>query len=628
MPSGNARGFRAPKDYDPRRAQRSGGKPNRGGAGRSDDRDQSSRGFRDRRDDRGGYSSDRGARGRDRSDSRGGDRYESRGRSERSYSDRDRSGGERFDRGNRFGDRPDRGSGDRPYAKKNRRDDRADRFNDGGRGERSERRGGRDDRPRGERPERRQNSRPERRDYDERPAKSASKGASEDDLIFDRFESQATESSKPTAETWAELGLDHKLCQAIIEMGAPTPFPIQAATVPDLLEGHDVLGRGRTGSGKTLAFAAPLVQRLSAEETTQGGRNRTPRALIVAPTRELAAQIERTVQPLARTMGLFTTLILGGVPQYKQTNQLERGVDIVIGTPGRIEDLANQGHLRLEDVSTVVLDEADQMCDMGFYEPMRRLLRLTKSSGQRILFSATLDKQAQALVDEFLRNPRSHEVVDAEESHADIEHRVLVVNAGAKMDVLTRLVRDGGRVIVFTRTRAAADRVARSLVESGVPSVALHGDIPQNRRERHLAKFAGRHVNTLVATDVAARGIHVDDVDLVIQADMPDEHKTYLHRSGRTGRAGALGTVVTLIPDARKRRFGSLLNHAGIRVGMDHIGVGDDELFETFVCEIPRPLIPEPERSDRGRGGRGGGGYKGRRRPSYSDGGRPRGKRW
>jgi len=370
-------------------------------------------------------------------------------------------------------------------------------------------------------------------------------------------------------------------------MGAASPFPIQAATIPDVLAGKDVLGRGRTGSGKTIAFGAPAVERLlqlHREKNPEGGRGRsmgrTPRALILAPTRELAQQIDRTVQPIARAVGLFTVTIVGGVPQYKQVAGLDRGVDIVIGTPGRIEDLVEQGRLDLSDVTISVLDEADHMCDLGFLEPVQRILRNTADGGQKLLFSATLDKGVATLVEEFLVDPTVHEVAGEDQASSTIEHRVLMLDQRDKQRVLLELAAGDGKKLVFARTRAFAEQLAEMLEDEGVPAVSLHGDLTQGRRQRALERLTSGRVSVLVATDVAARGIHVDDITLVIQADAPDEYKTYLHRAGRTGRAGKEGTVVTLVPFNRRRRTEDLLSRAEIDAEWTEVKPGDALIAE------------------------------------------------
>ncbi|MBG6214376.1 DEAD/DEAH box helicase [Cryobacterium sp. CAN_C2] len=386
-----------------------------------------------------------------------------------------------------------------------------------------------------------------------------------EDVVLERLEAIATTASDVVGVTFGDLGLGENIVRELAALGAPSPFPIQAATIPDVLAGRDVLGRGKTGSGKTIAFGAPLVEKLMENNGAKDRKMaRKPRALILAPTRELALQIDRTVQPIARSVGLFTTQIYGGVPQYRQVSALQRGVDIIIGTAGRIEDLIEQGRLDLSEVVVTVLDEADYMCDLGFLEPVQRILRQTKAGGQKLLFSATLDKGVASLVREFLTNPAVHEVAGEDQASSTIDHRVLVIEHRDKGRIIEELVNREGKTLIFSRTRAYAEQLADQLEDAGVKATSLHGDLNQARRTRNLQMLTSGRVNVLVATDVAARGIHVDDIDLVIQADAPDEYKTYLHRAGRTGRAGKTGTVVTLIPKQRKRRMDELLDRAEI----------------------------------------------------------------
>ena len=402
-----------------------------------------------------------------------------------------------------------------------------------------------------------------------------------DDVVLERLEAAVITATDVEGVTFADLGIGANIVRQLATMGAEAPFAIQAATIPDVLKGKDVLGRGKTGSGKTIAFAAPLVERLMENE---GGKNRQvgrkPRALILAPTRELAQQIDRTVQPIARSVGLFTTTIVGGVPQYKQVSALQRGVDIVIATPGRVEDLVEQGRLDLSNVFVTVLDEADHMCDLGFLEPVQRILRETKDGGQKLLFSATLDKGVATLVNEFLVKPAVHEVAGEDQASSTIDHRVLLIEQRDKRAIIEQLAAGAGKTLIFTRTRAFAEEMSDFLEDAGIPATSLHGDLNQPRRTRNLQLLTSGRVNVLVATDVAARGIHVDDISLVIQADAPEEYKTYLHRSGRTGRAGKQGTVVTLINKNRRRKMDELLGRAEIDAKMDFVVPGDAMLDE------------------------------------------------
>jgi superfamily II DNA/RNA helicase len=434
-----------------------------------------------------------------------------------------------------------------------------------------------------ERPARRDfNDRPERterRDSDFYPNREHKAFTPGDDVVLERLEADAIQAKDVEGVTFADLGLGGNIVRELAALGAEAPFPIQAATIPDVLAGRDVLGRGKTGSGKTIAFGAPLVERLM---ENNGGKNRQmgrkPRALILAPTRELALQIDRTVQPIARSVGLFTTQIYGGVPQYRQVSALQRGVDIIVGTPGRIEDLIEQGKLDLSEIAITVLDEADHMCDLGFLEPVQRILDQTKDGGQRLLFSATLDKGVATLVKEYLNNPSVHEVAGEDQASSTIDHRVLLIEQRDKRRIIEELASGDGKTLVFTRTRAFAEELSDLLEDAGIPSTSLHGDLNQSRRTRNLQLLTSGRVKVLVATDVAARGIHVDDITLVIQADAPEEYKTYLHRAGRTGRAGKKGTVVTLIPKARRRRMDDLLDRAEITASVDFAAPGDSLL--------------------------------------------------
>ena len=447
-------------------------------------------------------------------------------------------------------------------------------------------------------PRRSNDDRPPRRDFgNDRPTRSddgdskfypkrSENGAKPsfaggDDVVLERLEAIATTASDVVGVTFGDLGLGENIVRELAALGAPSPFPIQAATIPDVLAGRDVLGRGKTGSGKTIAFGAPLVEKLMENNGAKDRKMaRKPRALILAPTRELALQIDRTIQPIARSVGLFTTQIYGGVPQYRQVSALQRGVDIIIGTAGRIEDLIDQGRLDLSEVVVTVLDEADYMCDLGFLEPVQRILRQTKAGGQKLLFSATLDKGVASLVKEFLTNPAVHEVAGEDQSSSTIDHRVLVIEHRDKGRIIEELVNRDGKTLIFSRTRAYAEQLADQLEDAGVKATSLHGDLNQARRTRNLQMLTSGRVNVLVATDVAARGIHVDDIDLVIQADAPDEYKTYLHRAGRTGRAGKTGTVVTLIPKQRKRRMDELLDRAEIDASYTSATPGDAAVRE------------------------------------------------
>ncbi|MGY3263694.1 DEAD/DEAH box helicase [Frigoribacterium sp. 2355] len=503
-------------------------------------------------------------------------------RAPRSYDRNDRPA--RDDRAQRsYGDRPERGGrasgGVDRDARPARSFDRSDRSDRPARDDRAPRSFDRTDRP----------ARVGDRSSDFYPKRDAATHYSpEDDVKLEKLKAEVVTAADVEGVSFGDLGLGDNIERQLASMGAAAPFAIQAATIPDVLAGRDVLGRGRTGSGKTIAFGAPLVEKLMENNGAKNRKmGRKPRALILAPTRELAMQIDRTVQPIARSVGLFTTQVYGGVPQQRQVGALNRGVDIVIGTPGRIEDLIDQGRLDLSEVVVTVLDEADHMCDLGFLEPVQRIIRETATvrpdgaRAQKLLFSATLDKGVAKLVDEFLVDPAVHEVAGEDQASATIDHRVLLIEQRDKTAVIEQLASGGGKTLVFARTRAFAEQLADQLEDAGIRSTSLHGDLNQARRTRNLQLLTSGKVNVLVATDVAARGIHVDDIELVVQADMPDEYKTYMHRSGRTGRAGKEGTVVTLITRQRRRRMEELLDRAEIDAEMIEARSGDrliDEL--------------------------------------------------
>ncbi|MEV4638792.1 DEAD/DEAH box helicase [Actinoplanes sp. NPDC049548] len=363
--------------------------------------------------------------------------------------------------------------------------------------------------------------------------------------------------------SFTDLGLPAELTTVLADLGITTPFPIQAATLPDSLAGRDVLGRGRTGSGKTYAFVLPVVARLARSRTPR--RPGRPRALILAPTRELASQIDATLAPLATAMGLRTLTVFGGVGPNPQIKGLKAGVDVLVACPGRLADHLQSGHASLDAVEITVLDEADHMADLGFLPVVRRLMDATPRDGQRMLFSATLDGGVDVLVKRFMSKPVTHHVDAAAEAPVEMAHHVLHVRHDDRFPVLVDLVAAPGRTVVFTRTKRRAKTLTRQLVAAGVPAVELHGNLAQNARNRNLSAFSDGSAQTLVATDIAARGIHVDDVALVIHADPPVEHKAYLHRSGRTARAGAQGTVITLMTDDQQGDVRDLTRKAGIK---------------------------------------------------------------
>ena len=349
-------------------------------------------------------------------------------------------------------------------------------------------------------------------------------------------------------DTFGELGVPAPLVAALARTGVTSPFPIQCATLPDSLAGRDVLGRGKTGSGKTIAFALPLVAALAASgRRPQQGR---PRSLVLVPTRELANQVAEAIAPLAAAMSLKLTTVFGGVGQSPQVAALRSGVDIVVACPGRLEDLIQQRHCRLDAIEVTVLDEADHMADLGFLPAVRRLLDATPQGTQRLLFSATLDKGIDVLVARFLREPVIHSVDPEVAPVSTMTHHVFAVSLADKPAVVRALASGVDRSLLFTRTKHGAKKIAKQLTASGIPAVELHGNLSQNARERNLEAFSAGTTRVLVATDIAARGIHVDDIALVVHVDPPAEHKAYLHRSGRTARAGSEGVVVTVMtPD-------------------------------------------------------------------------------
>jgi len=352
------------------------------------------------------------------------------------------------------------------------------------------------------------------------------------------------------------------LVSVLAGLGITVPTPIQAATLPDSIAGRDVLGRGRTGSGKTYAFLLPMITGLLEERRPAASRQ--PHGLILAPTRELAAQIEDSLRPLEKAAGLTSRTVFGGVGQGPQAKAITAGVDIVIACPGRLLDLMGQRIVDLSDVDITVIDEADQMADMGFLPMVRRILDATPNDGQRMLFSATLDHGIDVLTRRYLHDPVTHEADSETAPPAEMEHYVLRIDRSDRADVIADLAAAPGRTILFTRTKHGARHLARQLVSRGVPAVELHGNLSQGARTRNLAAFESGRVETLVATDIAARGIHVDDVRLVVHADPPVEHKAYLHRSGRTARAGHAGTVVTLVTPEQRAEVRQLMRKAAV----------------------------------------------------------------
>ncbi|MBT1171856.1 DEAD/DEAH box helicase [Bifidobacterium sp. MA2] len=411
--------------------------------------------------------------------------------------------------------------------------------------------------------------------------------------------------------TFAELGVPGPLLRVLDADGKREAFPIQADTLPDSLAGRDILGRGRTGSGKTLAFCIPTAARLNEAAWEPGmpmaeyrrnvkhvRRERLaereagdflphPRGLILAPTRELANQINDVMRPLAQMAGMTTTTVYGGVKQNRQVRDLMAGADVVVACPGRLEDLLNQRLLTLSDVEVVVLDEADEMADMGFLPQVRRLLERIPGDAQHMLFSATLDHGVDELVREFLHDPKTHSVDDVNAEPDLMTQHVFEVEKADKFEVVRQLASGVGRRILFTRTKFQAKKLAKSLTNSGVPAAQLHGNLNQNQRDRNLAAFEEGDVNVLVATDVAARGIDVSGVELVVQVDPPADPKSFTHRSGRTARAGRAGDVVTIVLPYERREASRLLKAAGITVKPVKVTHASDEVRELMGEKAP-----------------------------------------
>ncbi|MFI9080144.1 DEAD/DEAH box helicase [Streptomyces sioyaensis] len=390
----------------------------------------------------------------------------------------------------------------------------------------------------------------------------------------------ADEAPETDTVTFAALGLPEGVVRKLAQNGVTTPFPIQAATIPDALAGKDILGRGRTGSGKTLSFGLPTLAQLAGGHTEK----KKPRAVILTPTRELAMQVADALQPYGDVLGLKMKVVCGGTSMGNQIYALERGVDVLVATPGRLRDIINRGACSLENVQVAVLDEADQMSDLGFLPEVTELLDQVPQGGQRMLFSATMENEIGTLVKRYLTNPVSHEVDSAQGNVTTMTHHVLVVKPKDKAPVTAAIAARKGRTIIFVRTQLGADRIAEQLVESGVKADALHGGMTQGARTRVLADFKDGYVNALVATDVAARGIHVDGIDLVLNVDPAGDHKDYLHRSGRTARAGQSGTVVSLSLPHQRRQIFRLMEDAGVDASR-HI-VGGSGAFDEDVARI------------------------------------------
>jgi len=421
--------------------------------------------------------------------------------------------------------------------------------------------------------------------------------------------------------SFKDLGVNAALIKALIAAGIEKPFPIQKATLPDAIAGKDILGRGQTGSGKTLAFGLALMTQLAGRTA----KPMQPLALILSPTRELAMQISDVIAPLSRTVNLNSQVVAGGLSYSKQIQALKRGVPIVVATPGRLKDLIQKKHIKLDDISITVLDEADQMADMGFLPDVKRILDLTKPGGQRMLFSATLDRDVDSLVKKYLKNPMTHSLANEKSTAGNMSHHVLILEQAHKDLITAQIAARKGKSIFFVRTKHGADKLTKKMNEVGVAVGALHGGKTQAQRSRVLEAFKSGKTNALVATDVAARGIHVDDVSLVVHVDAPENHKDYLHRAGRTARAGAVGTVVTLATHKQRKGVHGLTARAGVKLSESTVRPLDANLIRITGAAEPSgiPIVlagatrgEESGKSDRYRGSRSrGGGKKKKSRP-------------
>ncbi|MEU3167402.1 DEAD/DEAH box helicase [Streptosporangium sp. NPDC006930] len=414
------------------------------------------------------------------------------------------------------------------------------------------------------------------------------------------------------------LGLPKPLVTGLSRAGIDSPFPIQRATIPDILAGHDVLGRGQTGSGKTLAFGLPMMSRIAGAKARPGH----PLAVVLVPTRELAMQVTDALEPLGRGLSLRMKTVVGGMSMGRQIEALRRGVEVIVATPGRLTDLMQQGECMLDEVQVTILDEADHMCDLGFFPVVSAILQQTPADSQRLLFSATLDGDVDKLVRRFLTNPVTHSMAPAASSVDTMEHHVLEVHRDDKFPVTAEIANREGRTIIFVRTQHGVDRLCKQLAQVGIRAGGLHGGKRQNQRTRILAEFKEGAINVLVCTDVAARGIHVDNISLVLHVDPPQDHKSYLHRGGRTARAGEKGTVMTLVLPNERRSTDAMTRRAGIKPFRIKATPGHPRLGEVAGARMPsgEPIpVWEPSapaaKQRQGRGGFGGnGGGRGPRR--------------
>ncbi|MCW2614447.1 MAG: box helicase domain protein [Frankiales bacterium] len=417
------------------------------------------------------------------------------------------------------------------------------------------------------------------------------------ELALDAAADAAAAETDVSDATFQSLGLPDRLVTALARRDLHAPFAIQTRSIPDALAGRDVLGRGATGSGKTLAFGLPLLTRLIGGERLRG----MPRGLVLVPTRELAQQVHDALAPLGQALDIKVSAVYGGASMGRQIDQLRRGIDLVVATPGRLQDLIDQRECSLENVEVTVLDEADHMADLGFMPAVTALLDMTAPTTQRLLFSATLDRGVDKLVRQYLKEPAIHAVATAESTVTTMDHRVYAVQHDAKVDIAAEIAARPGRTLFFVRTKHGADRLALQLRKVGVEAGAIHGNLTQNARKRALENFTTGHARVLVATDVAARGIHVDDVDLVVHYDPPADHKDYLHRSGRTARAGASGTVLSFITSDQAREHQRMRERAGVEASAVTVVIGHPavrelaESGEPIVVAPRAPYVPRPQ---------------------------------
>jgi superfamily II DNA/RNA helicase len=417
------------------------------------------------------------------------------------------------------------------------------------------------------------------------------------------------------SSTWAELGVSTELLSTLKRQGIDSPFPIQAKTLPDAISGRDVLGRGQTGSGKTLAFGLAMVTRLAHRKATA----KHPLGIVLVPTRELAMQVTDALMPYAQAVDLDIRLIAGGMPYAKQIDALKRGVPIVVATPGRLNDLVEQGHIILSKIEITILDEADQMCDMGFMPQIVEVLDMTKPNSQRLLFSATLDKDVDKIVRKYLHDPVEHATNSGKASVKTMTHYLFITYSEDKPAILAEIGSRKGKTMFFARTQAGVDRIAKDLANKGVPAGALHGGKTQAVRTRTLNAFKEGITDVLVATDVAARGIHVDGVSLVVHIDPPNDHKDYLHRAGRTARAGETGAVVTMIGPRQQKAVTAMTSRAGVDPEVVKVKPMSKELVAITGAKEPTGIAWKSPAEPPVRGRRPGG-------PSRSGGGRPHGR--